>query len=172
MRSDKEKVKKDIILPGDYIAGFVDGEGCFYLTYRSEKKWKRKGQPIYYRWVPYFAIVLRKDDREILGSIQNTIGCGIISESMGTVRYNVQNVDAIIKIIIPFFKKYPLHAKKKGDFELWSKAADLIYKKFHNKQKYNGALYSEDEHKKLFYIRNQMKDFKSKRKGEYKHKPL
>ena len=43
-------------LPGDYIAGFVDGEGCFYLTYRSEKKTKRPGQPIYRRWLAYFAI--------------------------------------------------------------------------------------------------------------------
>ena len=49
-------------LPGDYIAGFVDGEECFYLTYRSEKKYDRKGQPTYYR-----------DDIDILKQINKTL---------------------------------------------------------------------------------------------------
>src|SRR3989338_2115007 len=77
---------------GDYIAGFVDGEGCFYLTYRSEKKYSRPGQPIYHRWVPYFAIVLREDDREILEKIKHTVGCGTISYTQNQVRFNVKNI--------------------------------------------------------------------------------
>ena len=46
-------------LPGDYVSGFVDGEGCFYLAYRSENKLNRPNQPKYFRWTPYFASVLR-----------------------------------------------------------------------------------------------------------------
>ena len=65
-------------LPGDYVAGFVDGEGCFYLTYRSEIRYERPGKPKYFRWTPYFAINLRQDDKEILEKIRNTLSCGNI----------------------------------------------------------------------------------------------
>lgn len=164
--------KDDYNIPGDYIAGFVDGEGCFYLTYRSERKWNRKGYPTYYRWVPYFAIVLREDDRNILERIQAVLRCGRISVTSGQVRYNVQNVDDVMQKVAPFFKKYSLRAKKKYDFDLWCKAAKIIYKKFHNKQKYNGALYTENEHKTLLAIRDQMKIYKSKKKGEYLNAPV
>ena len=77
-------------LPGDYIAGFVDGEECFYLTYRSEKKYDRKGQPTYYR-----------DDIDILKQINKTLNCGKITVPTSSVRYNVQNMDDINDKIIP-----------------------------------------------------------------------
>jgi len=35
-------------LPGDYIAGFVDGEGCFALKFRRDYKSKRKSKPEYF----------------------------------------------------------------------------------------------------------------------------
>jgi intein-encoded DNA endonuclease-like protein len=35
-------------LPGDYIAGFVDGEGCFALKFSKETKRNRAGNPCYY----------------------------------------------------------------------------------------------------------------------------
>lgn len=63
-------------LPGDYVAGFVDGEGCFYLLFRSEIKYKRKNQPRYFRWLPYFAMTVREDDITILQRIKNTLECG------------------------------------------------------------------------------------------------
>ena len=36
-------------LPGDYIAGFVDGEGCFALKFSKETKRNRPNSPAYYR---------------------------------------------------------------------------------------------------------------------------
>lgn len=38
------------ILPGDYIAGFVDGEGCFALKFRRDVRHDRPGNPEYYYW--------------------------------------------------------------------------------------------------------------------------
>lgn len=99
------------MLPGNYIAGFVDGEGCFYLNYRREIKRTRKGQPQYYRWTPYFAISMRKDDRNILELIKDTLKCGKI--------FNLK--------IVPFFRRYSLRAKKRMDFDLWAQAVEIIY---------------------------------------------
>ena len=54
--------EKKLILPGNYIAGFVDGEGCFSLFYRKDIKKFKKSQKIYYEWKACFAIVSRIDD--------------------------------------------------------------------------------------------------------------
>lgn len=107
-------------LPGDYVAGFVDGEGCFYLTYRSETKLSRASHPKYFRWVAYFAIVLKQDDVDILNRIKNTLGCGRIYK-MSTrpfVSLNIQNTDDLYTKVMPFFKLYSLRAKKCNDFLL------------------------------------------------------
>ncbi len=36
------------VLPENYIAGLVEGEGCFILQYRREVKRNRPGQPMYF----------------------------------------------------------------------------------------------------------------------------
>jgi len=86
-------------LPGDYVAGFVDGEGCFYLTYRSEIKHKRAGAPKYFRWTPYFAIVLRKDDIEmapdVVREMLETSILGMVPED-DSVRKSISVKNAVI----------------------------------------------------------------------------
>ena len=57
------------IVSGDYIAGFVDGEGCFALFYRKDIKKFKKSQKIYYEWKTCFAVVTRIDDTNLLKNI-------------------------------------------------------------------------------------------------------
>lgn len=154
-------------LPGDYISGFVDGEGCFYINYRKETKRKRKGAPIYFRWTAYFAIMLRKDDKKILEQIKHTLECGkIFSLKNGMIWYGVQDMNDIKNKIIPFFRHYPLRAKKKHDFDLWLKAAEIIYS--HKKR---GADYKSSEINKLLNIRLNMKIYKSRNNKGYANMP-
>lgn len=121
-------------LSGDYIAGFVDGEGCFALKFRKEIKYsrgKRSGiKPIYFYWDIEFAIMLKGDDKEILDKIQATLNCGKVGiiDKRGFVRYSVNNITDLSGKIVPFFQKYPLRAKKRSDFELWKEAV-AIFKK-------------------------------------------
>jgi len=156
-------------LPGDYVAGFVDGEGCFYLTYRSEIKHKRAGAPKYFRWTPYFAIVLRKDDIEILEKIKDTLGCGrIFILGNQSAQLAVQNIDDLYNKIMPFFKTYPLRAKKRGDFELWCQALTFVFDKKIKKS----SLYSIEDNKLLSSIRTNMKAIKSLSVKAYKNNPI
>lgn len=163
--------KEEETLPGDYIAGFVDGEGCFYLMYRKETKYKRKGKPSYYRWIPYFAISVRKDDIDILHKIKNELHCGKIyilkRKGIPQAWYGIQNIDNVFNKVIPFFRQYPLRAKKKEDFELWVKAVKIIHRHKHLQK-----AYTEAENKLLIKLRNQMREFKSEMKRDYKHIPL
>ncbi len=115
------------LLPPHYISGFVDGEGCFALKYRREIKLNRKNKPVYFYWDVEFAILLRGDDIDILHAIKKTLGCGKISMSKrGDARYAVNNISELSNIIVPFFSKYQLRAKKKYDFMLWKEAVEIF----------------------------------------------
>ncbi|MFH1162346.1 MAG: LAGLIDADG family homing endonuclease [Candidatus Jorgensenbacteria bacterium] len=115
-------------LPGDYIAGFVDGEGCFALKFRRDVRHERKGKPEYFYWDIEFVIGLKADDKDILERIRDTMGCGRLGniDRRGLVRYAVNDVRDLVKKVIPFFEKYPLHAKKRHDFKLWSEAVTIF----------------------------------------------
>jgi len=169
-------------LPGDYIAGFTDGEGCFSLNYRREKRMERKGHPSYYRWTTYFYIVSRHDDKEILKRIKGVLKCGKIytlnkrgiKNGTASVQYAVQNFQDIVDKVIPFFHKYPLQAKKNKDFDLWEKAVKIL--SVHKRKRPKGTgqgwtlrPYSKEEHNTLLSIRNKMRQYKSKMERNYKH---
>lgn len=111
---------------GDYVAGLTDGEGCFALKFRRDFKKNRTNTPIYFGWQAAFVIVLRKDDAHLLEKAKQVIGCGKISFSGNSVRFQVQDTDDLLNKIIPFFTHYKLHGKKADDFKLWSEAVRLI----------------------------------------------
>jgi len=156
-----------------YITGFVDGEGCFHLNYRSEIKGTRKGTPRYYRWKVGFSIFLKKDDKEVLQKIKNTLKCGNIYESGGWVRYDVGEVENLFNIITQFFRKYQLVGKKKKDFELWAEAVEIIYKnrqtipKFEKgKRGFAKAEWDKQELQRLLEIQTEMKKYKAETNKE------
>lgn len=161
-------------LPGDYVAGFIDGEGCFFLTYRKETKYTRPGNPTYFRWSASFAMTLREDDVEILKQIRNTLECGnvyFLNAKDGRVGrqayFGVQNIDDAHNKVLPFFRKFQLRAKKRYDFELWGKALELIYRKKKNRESF-----AIKDHNLLKKIRTQMRAFKQKMDREYRNSPL
>ena len=116
-----------------YIVGLVDGEGCFAITI-SKHKTKKLGLDA--RLI--FEIELRADDREVLERLKNTFGCGSIYELnydrygwKPHVKYAIKSHKDIFKILIPFFKKYPLQGKKKKDFLDFCRAAEVFKEKQH-----------------------------------------
>lgn len=116
-------------LPGDYIAGFVDGEGCFALKFRRDVRYERKNKPTYFYWDIEFAVGLRGDDWPILERIKKTLSCGtLIMDKRGMAQYSVNNLEDLLFKIVPFFEEHRLQAKKRFDFKLWKRALILLYK--------------------------------------------
>lgn len=166
-------------LPGNYIAGFVDGEGCFSLKYRIDKKINKGNGKMrqYFYWGVEFAIVLRADDFLILEQIKTSLECGNITNARRgeQVRYSVQNTRDVINKVIPFFNKYQLRAKKSNDFALWSEAVVII-------NKYKGGILnvksgqkgfikknmSVKDSDRLLRIRDAMIQYKSERSANFK----
>ncbi len=116
-----------------YVVGFVDGEGCFSITLNKNGDRLPEVRLV-------FEIELREDDREILEKIRELLGCGRIYHLVEYVRYakwrphvklKVSNFKDISGKIIPFFKKYPLQAKKSLQFEKFCVVAEMIGRKEH-----------------------------------------
>ena len=121
------------MLSPDYIVGFVDGEGCFSVSI-SRKRFRVPEVRL------IFEIELREDDEPVLREIQKVFDGGNIY-GLDYSRYDKWRPHVKLKVssfkdirgkVIPFFRKYPLQAKKKKQFELFCKVAEMI---------------EEDEHK-------------------------
>lgn len=122
------------MLNPNYVVGFVDGEGCFSVTINKK-----------YKDIPevrlIFEIELREDDEPILMKIKELLKCGNIyrleyeryEKWRPHVKYEVSNFNDISGIIIPFFQRYPLQAKKRKQFEYFCQVAEIIKSKEHLK---------------------------------------
>jgi len=150
-------------LPGDYIAGFVDGEGCFALKFIRSVRHDRANKPIYFYWALEFAIILRADDKEILERIKESLGCGTVHgpNKAGAARYSVTRLDDLSNKILPFFKKYPLRAKKQNDYLLWTEALEILIKNQQTKA-FKKITMSDEDISRLKQIHGEMGKFKSR----------
>ena len=100
----------------EYISGYVDGEGCFTVTFNFRMKAKL-------RWElrPSFSVSQNEDRRQVLDLMRNYFGCGHIRRDYAdkTVKFEVRDHRDLIGKIIPHFERFPLLSKKQQDFELF-----------------------------------------------------
>lgn len=120
-------------LPGDYVAGFIDGEGCFTIVIAKHKT-KKLGVDARL----HFQIEVRADDLEILQHIQETIDCGRIYflnyERYGWnphVELKVSAFSELTNKLIPFLDRYPLRAKKFNSYQYFLQAVEVFKRKEH-----------------------------------------
>ena len=106
-----------------YITGFVDGEGCFMISFNKRAKMKTG---IEVR--PSFTVAQNKRNYEVLKQIRDYFGCGAIrfSKKDQCYKYEVRSIGDLRKKIIPHFKKYPLKTSKKADFLIFADICDMI----------------------------------------------
>ena len=60
-------------LPGEYVAGLIDGEGCLALGYRRTRNVLGGRERLYYSWQPQLAIVMHKRDKPLLERVRNSV---------------------------------------------------------------------------------------------------
>jgi hypothetical protein len=102
----------------DWLAGFVDGEGCFGVWPHNDNRQYRTG----------LSVKLRDDDTPILIEIMERLKMGRIgfipaeSETWkARVRWDVaSNRDALC--LVHIFDAHPLRAKKARDYAVWREA--------------------------------------------------
>lgn len=139
------------MITADYIVGFTDGEGCFYVQLRTD-----------HRIVLRYFISQRFDNKEVLEEIQKFLGVGYVhlnAQEWGreyrrtrnaTYVFEVTKQDHIQKVIVPFFRKHLLLGTKQLSFEKFARIADLV------KGRQDVRLLSEDEFALIWSLKRSM----------------
>ncbi len=112
----------------EYISGYVDGEGCFTVTFNQRNKAK-----LGWELRPSFSVSQNEDRRQVLDIIQNYFGCGYIRRDYAdkTVKFEIRDRNDLIQKVIPHFEKFPLLSKKDKDFRLFKEICLIINKQKH-----------------------------------------
>ena len=140
------------------IVTLVNQDGCFDLQFRKDTRHERTNSPTYYRWKAQFVVTSPKENKKVLEKIKNEIECGEVSISKDQARFSVQKISDIVEIVVPFFRKNLLADKKKKDFDLWTKAVEIIHK---NKGKHL-AEWKKNELNSLIEIHKSSAKYKNK----------
>ena len=99
-------------LSAEWITGFVDGEGCFYVGINAHAEMKSGHQVL-----PEFTVVQHERDAQLLQALRAHFGCGVVRRNHGDrLAYRVRGLRHLLEIIVPFFEKHPLKSKKQLDF--------------------------------------------------------
>ena len=111
-----------------YISGFVDGEGCFCVSFQPSKR-HRFGWEVR----PSFSVSQNAERAELLHVIQRKWECGFIrpDRSDKTLKFEVRTIGDLVSKVIPHFRLYPLMSSKKADLDRFARICQLV---------------SEDEH--------------------------
>ena len=110
------------------MAGFVSGEGCFFIK-TSKSKTHKLGMSVTLN----FFVTQNIRDAYLLESFVQVFGCGSFSivEKSGIGTFAVRNLSYIVNNIIPFFEEYPILGAKARDFEDFKEASVIIKSKAH-----------------------------------------
>lgn len=123
------KKKRDI---HEYISGYVDGEGCFSISFSKRDKflvgWETK---------PSFSVSQNEDRAQTLFLIQKILKCGFMRRDFSdkTLKYEVRSLEDLIKHVIPHFNKFPMVSNKQKDFELFKQVCFLMQKELHKEKR-------------------------------------
>ena len=116
-----------------WIAGFVDGEGCFSVSFVKNKSVK-------FGYQIFTEFVLTQGERSIsaLKDVADYFGCGSIyrnnrvdNHKESLYRYCVRSRDDLQNTIIPFFERYQLRTAKQNDFKIFCDVVRMMCSKEH-----------------------------------------
>lgn len=105
-----------------FLAGFAMGEGSFIISCRSEPTRKRG-------WRISASFNVSQHDIEPLILFKEILGCGTLRRAgNGGWYFEVQKLQDIAEIIVPFFTRFPLLGKKAQDFERFKGAVQILHR--------------------------------------------
>ena len=122
MAADNQQERLD----NEWIAGFVDGEGCFHVAINKQPKMRQKLQVL-----PEFRVVQHERDEAILNQMKNTFGCGNVVVNHGERKeLRVRGLENLNRIVA-FFNKHELKTTKRENFKIFAEVISLMNKGQH-----------------------------------------
>jgi hypothetical protein len=106
-----------------YISGYVDGEGCFCVSFQPSDR-HRFGWEVR----PSFSVSQNAERSEVLYLIRDRWRCGFIrpDRSDKTLKFEVRNIGDLVAIALPHFREFPLMSSKQADFERFARICELV----------------------------------------------
>jgi len=130
--ADNQQVTKGRRISDEYLAGFVDGEGCFYVGFS-----KRDDLPLKWQVITEFHLSQNPGGKNILELFQERLGCGYIKPNHPKNPKDkswvliVKDRGDLREKLIPFFTKHTLHSQKKDDFLVFAQVLEIINSREH-----------------------------------------
>jgi hypothetical protein len=128
--ADNQQVNRKI--SDEYYAGFVDGEGCFYIGFS-----KREDLPLKWQIITEFHVSQNPGGKTILESFKKRLNCGY-SKLNNPKNKKDKSWVLIIKDrkdlkekVLPFFDKHPLYSNKQNEYLVFRQVLYLIEQKKH-----------------------------------------
>lgn len=118
----------DNIIHPNWLVGFVDGEGCFYV------KVSNSSSKLGYQISLVFSISQHSRDKILFNNILKYLECGLVEKVItrpNAITYCVYKFSDICDKLIPLFKKYPLQSVKILNFADFCVIANLMANKLH-----------------------------------------
>ena len=118
-------------LDPNWVAGFVDGEGTFYVGIN-----KQPSMTSGYQVLPEFRIVQHKRDIKLLHALKDFFKAGVVRVNHDD-RYElrIRDVNVLKDKVVPFFKTNKLHTQKKFDFMKFTQVISIMSEKKHLSEK-------------------------------------
>ena len=118
-------------LESQWVAGFVDGEGCFHVEINPNKTMQTG-----YQVLPSFIVSQHSRSENVLYALKDLFQTGVVrkeSNRKGETgrQYRVRNFNDLQTKIIPFFEKHDLKTSKKIDFVKFRYICILMARKEH-----------------------------------------
>jgi hypothetical protein len=111
-----------------WIAGFVDGEGCFSCPIFRNRK-----TALGWQVQPEFSVVQSVRSRCVLEELAEVFRCGHVSDNRrhdnhqtDLSRYRVTRFAELRDVIVPFFRTHQLRTSKREDFEKFAEVVRLM----------------------------------------------
>ncbi len=133
LSADNQQVTRKV--SDEYLAGFTDGEGCFYVGFG-----KRNDLPLKWQVITEFHVSQNPGGKNLLELFKKRLDCGYLKPNHAKNPKDkswiliVKDRNDLRKKVIPFFKNNQLYTSKQQDFAIFSKVLEIIEQGKHLKK--------------------------------------
>ena len=108
-------------LDSEWVVGFTDGEGCFYVGIYSHPEMTAG-----YQVLPELTIVQHKRDIKVLYALKRFFRCGVVRQNRED-RYclRIRKIECLERVV-GFFDKHPLKTRKNVEFKRFAKVVRMM----------------------------------------------
>lgn len=114
-------------LETQWVVGFIDGEGCFYIGCL-----KREDMTVGYQVQPELTVVQHEQDIQVLYGLKNFFKCGSVTRNHhDRWCWRIKNLNHLLTTIIPFFETHQLKTKRRQEFLIFREICLRMKRKEH-----------------------------------------